>query len=141
LQINLEEILKKGYICPSVSLCRSPVIFKKKKYGTLRICIDLKQLNKGTIKKKYHFGRSFDLFDHLKGARIFSNIDLRSSYHQVRIKEEYINKTTFITRYGNYKFTVVPFGLSNSLVVFMCLVNGMFREYLDKFVIFYYMIF
>jgi hypothetical protein len=75
------------------------------------------------------------LFDQLKGARIFSKIDLRSNYHKVRIKEEDINKTTFRTRYGHYEFTAVPFGLSNASTVFMCLMNGVFREYLDKFVI------
>jgi hypothetical protein len=71
----------------------------------------------------------------LKDANIFSKIDLRSGYHQVRIKDEYINKTTFRTRYDHYEFIVVPFGLSNALIVFMCLMNGVFREYLDKFVI------
>jgi hypothetical protein len=75
------------------------------------------------------------LFDQLKGERIFSKIELISHYHQVRIKEEDISKTTFRTRYGNYEFTVVPFGLSNAPTIFMCLMNGVFREYLDKFVI------
>jgi hypothetical protein len=75
------------------------------------------------------------LFDQLKGARIFSKIDLRLRYHQVRIKEEDINKTTFKTIYGHYELTVVPFGLSNAPTIFMCLMNGVFREYLDKFVI------
>jgi hypothetical protein len=88
-----------------------------------------------TIKNKYHFPRIDDLFDQLNDAKIFSKIDLRSRYHQVRIKDEDINKTTFKTRYGHYEFTVVPFGLSNAPVVFMCLINGVFREYLDKFVI------
>jgi hypothetical protein len=92
-------------------------------------------LNKVTIKKKYHFPRIDDLFDQLKGARIFSYIDLRLGYHQVRIKEEDIDKTTFRTRYGHYEFLVVPFGISNAPVVFMCLMNGVFKEYLDKFVI------
>jgi hypothetical protein len=92
-------------------------------------------LNKVTVKNKYPLPRIDDLFDQLKGAKIFLKIDLRSRYHQVRIKDEDISKTTFRTRYGHYKFTVVSFGLSNALVVFMCLMNGVFRDYLDKFVI------
>jgi hypothetical protein len=92
-------------------------------------------LNKVTFKNKYPLPRIDDLFDYLKGAKIFSKIDLRSRYHQVRIKDEDINNTTFRTRYGHYEFTVVLFGLSNASVVFMCLMNGVFRVYLDKFVI------
>jgi hypothetical protein len=88
-----------------------------------------------TIKNKYPLPRIDDLFDQLKDAKIFSKIDLRSGYHQVRIKDEDINKTTFRIRYGHYEFTLVPFGLSNAPIVFMCLMNGVFREYLDKFVI------
>jgi hypothetical protein len=88
-----------------------------------------------TVKKKYPLPRIDDLFDQLKDAKIFSKIDLRLGYHQVRIEEEDINKTAFRTRYGHYEFIVVPFGLSNAPVVFMCLMNGVFREYLDKFVI------
>jgi hypothetical protein len=88
-----------------------------------------------TVKNKYPLPRIDDLFDQLKDANIFSKIDLRSEYHQVRIKEEYVSKITFRTRYGHYEFIVVPFGLSNAPVVFMCLMNGIFREYLDKFVI------
>jgi hypothetical protein len=87
LHMQLEEILKKGYIHPSVSPWGAPMLFVKKKDGTLRLCIDFKQLNKVTIKNKYPFPRIDDLFDQLKGARIFSKIDLRSGYHQVRIKE------------------------------------------------------
>jgi hypothetical protein len=133
LQMQLEAVLKKGYIRPSVSPWGAPVLFLKKKYGTLILCIDFRQLNKVTIKKKYPLPRIDDLFDQLKDARIFSKIHLRSRYHQVRIKDEYISKTTIGTRYGHYEFTVVPFGLSNALVVFMCLMNGVLREYLEQF--------
>jgi hypothetical protein len=92
-------------------------------------------LNKVTIKKKYPFPRIYDLFYPLKGERIFSKIDLRSGYHKVRIKEEYIINKTFRTIYEDYEFMVVPFGLSNALFVFMLLMNGLFNEYLDKFAI------
>ena len=92
-------------------------------------------MHKLTVKNKYHFPRIDDLFDQLKDEKIFSKIDLRSGYDQVRIKDEDINKIVFRSRYGHYEFTVVPFGLSNAPVVFMCLMNCIFREYLDKFVI------
>jgi hypothetical protein len=85
------------------------------------MCIDSRKLNKVTIKNKYLLPRIDDLFDQLKGTRIFSKIDLRSSYHQTRINEEEINKTTFRIRYGHHEFTVVPFGLSNSPKKFMFL--------------------
>jgi hypothetical protein len=126
LQMKLEELLKKGYICPSVSPWGAPVLFVKNKYGTLRLCIDFKQLNKVTVKNKYPLPRIDDLFDQLKDVKIFSKIDLILGYHQVRIKEEDISKTSFRTRYGHYEFTVVPFGLSNAPTVFMCSMNGLF---------------
>jgi hypothetical protein len=131
----LEELLKKGYIRPSVSPWGALVIFVKKKDGTLSLCIDFREINKFTIKNKYPLPRIDHLFDQLRGAKIFSNIDLRLVYYQVRINEEDIHKTTFRTRYGNYEFVVVPFGLTNAPVVFMCLMNDIFRNYLDKFVI------
>jgi hypothetical protein len=87
------------------------------------------------VKNKYPLLRIDDLFDQLKDAKIFSKIDLGSGYHQVRIKDEDISKTSFRTRYGHYEFTVVPFGLSNAPIVFMSLMNGVFEDYLDKFVI------
>jgi hypothetical protein len=118
-----------------VSPWGASVLFVKKKDGTLRLCIDFEKLNKVTIKNKYPIPRIDYLFGQLKDARIFSKIDLKSGYHQVRIKDEDTNKTAFRTRYGHYEFTVVPFGLSNALAIFMCLMNGVFREYLDKFVI------
>jgi hypothetical protein len=135
LQMQVEELLKTGYIHRIVSPWGARVLFMKKKDGTLRLCIDFKQLKKVTVKKKYHFPRIDDLFDQLRGAHIFSNIDLRFGYHQVKIKAEYINKTSFRMRYIHYEFTVVPFGLANEPIVFMCLMNGFFREYLYKFVI------
>jgi hypothetical protein len=135
LQMNLEELLKKGYIHPSVSPWGAPFLFVKKKHGTLRLCIDFKKLNKITINNKYHLPRIDDLFDQLKGAKIFSKIDLRSGYHQARIRDEDINNISFITRYIHYEFTMVPFGLLNAPIIFMFLMNGVFREYLDKFVI------
>jgi hypothetical protein len=121
-----------------VSPWGAPVLFVRKKDGTLRLCIDFRQLNKVTVKNKYPLSRIDDLFDQLKDAKIFSKIDLRSGYHQVRIKEEYISKITFKTRYGHYVFTVVPFRLSNAPIVFMCLMNGVFQEYLDKFIIVFF---
>jgi hypothetical protein len=110
-QMKLENILKKGYICPSVSPWGAPILFVKKKDGTLRLCMDFRQLNKVIVKNKYHLPRIDDLFDQLKNAKMFSKIDLRSGYHRVRIKEEDISKNYFRTRYGHYEFIVVPFGL------------------------------
>ena len=132
--MQLEELLKKGYIRSSVSPWGAPILFVKKKDGTLRLCIDFRQLNKYTIKNKYPLPKIDDLFDQLRGEKIFLKIDLREGYHQVRIKEEDIHKTTFRTRYGNYEF-IVSFGLTNAPTFFMCLMNGIFRNYLDNFVI------
>ena len=113
----------------------APVIFVKKKDETMRLCIDYRQLNKLTIKNRYLFPRIDDLFDQLCGAMVFSKIDLRSGYHQVRIKDEDIFKTSFRTRYGHYKFVVMPFGLTNAPTAFMCLMNNFMHKYLDTFVV------
>jgi hypothetical protein len=86
-------------------------------------------MNKATIKKKYPFPRIDDLFDQMKGERIFSNIELRLGYHESSKNKDDISKTMFRIRYGKYKFRVVPFGLSNGTIIFMCLINGVFREY------------
>jgi hypothetical protein len=112
-----------------------PILFVKKKDRTLRLCIDFRQLRKVIVKNKYPLERINNLFDQLKNEKIFSKIDLKSGYHQVRIKDEYINNISIRRRYGHYEFTMVPFRLSNELIFFMCLMNGIFREYLDKFVI------
>jgi hypothetical protein len=135
LKIQLQELLDKEYIRPSVSPWGAPVLFVKKKDGTLRLCIDYRQLNKMTIKNKYPLPRINDLFDQVGGAKIFSKLDLQSGYHQVRIKDEDIKKTTFRTRYGHYEFVVIPFRLTNMPSTFMCLMNNIFSQCLDKFVV------
>jgi hypothetical protein len=134
LKMQLKELLDLGLIHPSVSPWGAPVIFIRKKDGSWRLCIDYRQLNKATIKNQYPSPRIDDLFDQMKGVTVFSKIDLRSGYHQLRIKEDDIPKTTFKTRFGHYEFTVLPFGLTNAPGVFMSLMNGVFREYLDKFI-------
>ena len=127
--------MDKEYIRPSVSAWGAPVLFVKNKDETLRLCINYRQLNKMTIKNKYTLPRINDLFNRVGGTEIFSKLDLRSGYHQVRIKYEDISKTTYRTRYGHYKFFFIPFGLTNVPTIFMCLMNSIFSRYLDKFVL------
>ena len=110
------------------------MLFVKKKDGTLRLCVDYRQLNKMTVKNKYPLPRIDDLFDQLKGASVFSKIDLRIGYHQLRIKDADVHKTTFRTWYGYYEFLVMSFGLTNSPAAFMDLMNHVFRLYVDQFV-------
>jgi hypothetical protein len=131
--MQLKELLDLGLICPSVSRWGAPIIFVRKKEGSWRLCIDYCQLNKAMIKNQYPLSRIDDFFDQMKGVTVFSKIDLRSRYHLLRIKEEDIPKTTFKTRFGNYEFIVLPFGLANSLGVFMSLMNGVLYKYLDNF--------
>eukprot|EP00253_Pinus_taeda_P026722 PITA_26722 len=134
LQIQLKELLDIGHIRPSISPWEVPVIFVKKKDGSLRLCIDYRDLNRATVKNQYPMPRTNDLFDQMKGVVVFSKIDLRSGYHQRKISENNISKTAFCTRFGHYEFTVVPFGLTNAPAVFMNLMNSIFHEYLDQFV-------
>jgi hypothetical protein len=107
----------------------------EKKDGTKRMCIDYRALNEVTIKNKYPFPKIEDLFDQLRGASVFSKIDLRLGYHQLRIRPSDIPKTTFITKYGLYEFIVMSFGLTNTPAFFMNLMNSVFMDYLDKFVV------
>ncbi|KAL5570794.1 hypothetical protein UlMin_020391 [Ulmus minor] len=135
LQVQLQELLDKGFVRSSYSPWGAPVLFVKKKDGSMRMCIDYRELNKVTVKNKYPLPRIDDLFDQLKGAVVFSKVDLRSGYHQLKIKEDDVPKSAFCTRYGHYEFLVMPFGLTNAPAAFMDLTNRIFREYLDKFVI------
>jgi hypothetical protein len=135
LKLQIAELQQKGYIRPSSSPWGAPVLFVTKKDGSMRMCIDYRSLNEVTIKNKYPLPWIDDLFDQLQGAKYFSKIDLRSGYHQLRIKEADVQKTTFVTRYGQYEFTVMPFGLTNAPAFFMNLMNKVFMEELDKFVI------
>ncbi|KAL0556523.1 hypothetical protein IC582_005037 [Cucumis melo] len=135
LKVQLQELLDKGFIRPSVSPWGAPVLFVKKKDGSMRLCIDYRELNKVTVKNRYPLPRIDDLFDQLQGATVFSKIDLRSGYHQLRIKDGDVPKTAFRSRYGHYEFIVMSFGLTNAPAVFMDLMNRVFREFLDTFVI------
>ena len=135
LKEQLQELLDKSFIRPSTSPWSAPVLFVKKKDGTLRLCIDYRELNKVTIKNKYPLPRINDLFDQLQGTQYFSKIDLRSSYHQLRIREIDVSKTAFRTRYGHYEFLVMSFGLTNAPATFMDLMNRVFRLYMDQFMV------
>nr|AAM14693.1 Putative polyprotein [Oryza sativa Japonica Group]ABB46770.2 retrotransposon protein, putative, Ty3-gypsy subclass [Oryza sativa Japonica Group] len=132
---QVDDLLQKGYIRPSTSPWGAPVIFVEKKDHTQRMCVDYRALIEVTIKNKYPLPRIDDLFDQLEGATVFSKIDLRSGYHQLRIREEDIPKTAFTIRYGLFECTVMSFGLTNAPAFFMNLMNKVFMEYLDKFVV------
>nr|GEU50253.1 putative reverse transcriptase domain-containing protein [Tanacetum cinerariifolium] len=126
---------KRGFSRASVSPWGAPVLFVKKKDGTVRLCTNYRELNRIMVRNRYPLPRINELFDQLQGVKFFLNIDLSSGYHQLRVKERDVSKTAFRTRYGYYKFLVMPFGLTNASIVFMDLMNRVFHEYLDKFVI------
>ncbi|GKA99130.1 putative reverse transcriptase domain-containing protein [Tanacetum coccineum] len=133
---QLQELLDKGFIPPSSSPWGAPILFVKKKDGSMRMCIDYQELNNVTVKKVYPLPRIDDLFDQLHGARWFSKIDLRSGYHQLKVREEDIPKTDFRTRYGHYEFVVMSFRLTNALAIFMDLMNrlaGYYRRFIQDF--------
>jgi len=131
LHMQLKELLDLQFIGPSVSPWRALIIFVKNMVGSWRLCIDYQQLNKVMIKKQYHLPRIDNLFDQMKRVTIFLKIDLSSRYHQLRIKEEDIPKTTLKPKFVHYKFVALHLGLTNILGVFMILMNGVFCEYLD----------
>ena len=138
LKAQLEELLSKGFIRSSISPWGAPVLFVKKKDGSLRLCIDYRQLNRVTIRNQYPLPRIDELFDQLQGLRLYSKIDLRSGYYKLRVQESDVPKTSFRTRYEHYEFLVMPFGLTNALAAFMDLMNRVFQSYLDRFVIVFY---
>ncbi|GJR44114.1 putative reverse transcriptase domain-containing protein [Tanacetum coccineum] len=135
LSTQLQELYDKGFIRPSSSPWGAPVLFVKKKDCSFRMCIDYHKLNKLTVKNRYPLPRIDDLFDQLQGSSVYSKIDLRSGYHQLRFCDEDILKMAFMTRYGHYELQVIHFGLTNAPAVFMDLMNRVCRPYLDKFVI------
>jgi hypothetical protein len=135
LKKNIKELLEKGFIYPSSSPWGAPVIFVLEKNGTQRLCVDYRALNEVTIKNNYPLPRIDDLFDQLCGACVFSKIDFRSGYHQLKVRECDILKTPFVSRYDLYEYTVMSFGLTKAPTYFMYLMNKVFMEYLDKFVV------
>jgi hypothetical protein len=135
LKIQLQDLLDKGYIRPSASPWGCPALFVKKKDNSLRLCVDYRPFNAVTIKNKYPLPRIDILFDQLAGAKVFSKIDLRSSYHQIKIRPSDIPKTAFSTRYGLYEYLVMSFGLTNAPAYFMYLMNSVFMQELDKFIV------
>jgi hypothetical protein len=134
LKIQLQDLLDKGFIRPSASPWGCPALFVKKKDNSLRLCVDYRSLNAVTIKNKYPLPHIDILFDQL-AAKVFSKIDLRSGYHQIKIKPCDIPKTAFSTRYGLYEYLVMSFGLTNAPAYFMYLMNSVFMPELDKFVV------
>jgi hypothetical protein len=135
LKEEVDSLLEKGFIRPSASLWGSPALFVPKKDGIQRLCVDYHTLNAVTIKNKYPLPRIDDLMDQLRQAKFFSKIDLRSRYHQMKIRPGDIYKTTFVTRYRQYEYTVVSFGLTNASTYFMNMMNKVFMDELDKCVI------
>jgi hypothetical protein len=135
LKKQIAELQSKGFICPSSSPWGAPVLFMEKKDGTQWMCVDYNSLNEVTIKNKYPLPRIEDMFDQMKGASVFSKIDLGLGYHQLKIRESDIPKTAFRTRYGLYEYTVMSFGLTYAPAYFMYLMNKVFMEYLVKFAV------
>ncbi|XP_060216861.1 uncharacterized protein LOC132644288 [Lycium barbarum] len=137
LRKQLKELLESGHIRPSKAPFGAPVLFQKKKEGTLRLCIDYRAHNKVTVKNKYPIPLIVDLFDRLGQAKVFTKMDLQKGYYQVRIAEGDESKTTCVTRYGAFEWLVMPFGLTNAPATFCTLMNKLFHPFLDQFVVIY----
>ena len=135
LKSQLRELTEKGYIQPSVSPFGAPVLFVPKKDGGIRMCVDYRALNKVTVHNRYPLSRIDELLDRLQVSRFFTNIDLKSGYHQIRMHPDSIQKTAFRSWYGHFEFLVLPFGLTNAPATFMHLMHQIFREQLDQFII------
>ena len=135
LRVQLQELLDKGFIRPSTSPWGASVLIAKKRGKTLRLCIGYRLLNRVMIQNRYPLPRINDLFDQLRGARVYFKIDLRTGYHQLKVRETDIPKTAFRTRYGHFEFRVMPFGLTNALSAFMDLMHRIFQPSLDQFVV------
>jgi hypothetical protein len=135
LKKQIKELQDKGFIRPSLLPWGALAIFVDKKDGSQRMCVDYRSLNEVTIKNKYPLPRIDDLFDQLRGDCVFSKIDLCSGYHQLKIRASDIPKIAFTMRYGLYEYTIMSFGLTNAPAYFMYMMNKVFMEYLDKFVV------
>ena len=132
---QLQELLEKGFTKPSASPWGAPVLFVKKKDGSMQLCIDYRELNKVIIQNRHPLLRTDDIFDQVQCAPIFSKIDLQIGYHELRIRTDDVPKIVFRTRYGHYEFVMMPFGLMNALVAFIDLMNQVFKPFSNQYVV------